>query len=80
MLAGDLAAHSTSGGRTAAKRADAERAGNVSVFFPSTFTVSAQFSTLLKYTAELGFDTIGLDYAWAPAPHLNQALAAECPG
>jgi len=49
---------------------------------PGTFTVPGQFSTFLKYSAELGFDTIGLDYAWGPAPDSKRsqqcAITASC--
>merc|ERR1719188_2429589 len=75
-LSGESAAHSRWGDRTLAKRAGGERTGKLLVFLPGTFTVPAQFSTFLKYSAELGFDTIGLDYAWGPAP--DSKRSEEC--
>lgn len=76
VLSGDMAAHSAWGGRTLARRAEGEPASRLALVLPGTFTIPSQFSMLLKYSAEQGFDTIGLDYAWGPAP--DSARSAAC--
>jgi len=73
ILSGDFAAHSADGGRTVAKRG----LGQVlHVVLPGTFTVPQQFSALLKFSAEQGFDTVGLDYGWGPSP--DSKRSAQC--
>jgi len=82
ILSGAFAAHSAQGGRTVATRAGEASKGKLLIFLPGTFTIPAQFSTFLKYSASLGFDTIGLDYAWGPAPDSKRsqqcAESANC--
>jgi len=46
------------------------------VFLPGTFTVPQQFSRFLEYASQNGFDAVGLDYAWGPAP--DSARNAAC--
>jgi len=73
ILNGDFAAHSADGGRTVAKRG----LGRVlHVSLPGTFTVPQQFSALLKFSVDEGFDTIGLDYGWGPSP--DSKRSAQC--
>lgn len=76
-LAAPLAAHQADGGRTVARRSKAgSGADRLLVFLPGTFTIPQQFSTVLKYAADIGFDTIGLDYAWGPAP--DSKRSSQC--
>jgi len=70
-----LAAHQADGGRTVSRRSQGGlSADRLLVFLPGTFTIPQQFSTVLKYAADAGFDTIGLDYAWGPAPDSKRSL------
>lgn len=73
ILDGAFAAHAADGGRTVAKRSHG-RVLHVSL--PGTFTVPQQFSALLNFSAQVGFDTIGLDYGWGPSP--DSKRSAQC--
>lgn len=77
FFSGDLAAHSAEGGRTVARRAESDgRKSRLLVFLPGTFTIPQEFSVLLKFAVDSGFDTIGLDYGWGPAP--DSKRSSEC--
>uniref|UniRef100_A0A7S0FHT7 1-alkyl-2-acetylglycerophosphocholine esterase n=1 Tax=Pyrodinium bahamense TaxID=73915 RepID=A0A7S0FHT7_9DINO len=75
VLSDDFAAHSAWGGKTVAKSAS-DPEDMLLVFLPGTFTVPAQFSILLEWASSLGFDIIGLDYGWGPAP--DSKVSAQC--
>lgn len=80
-MEGEFAAHSQWGGRTVASRAEHGRGGGtLLVHLPGTFTVPQRYSSLLKYSASLGLDTIGLDYGWGPGPSPRKNLACEKTG
>merc|ERR1719469_1700420 len=73
----DLAAQSAEGARTVARRATASSsAGRLMVHLSGTYNIPQEYSTLLKYGVENGFDTIGLNYGWGPVT--DGARSAEC--
>lgn len=73
-----LAAHQVDGGRTVSRRAQGGlSADRLLVFLPGTYNIPQQYSTVLKYAADAGFDTIGLDYAWGLAPDSKRSLQCQ---
>merc|ERR1719469_1282897 len=73
----DLAAQSAEGARTVARRAKTgSNAGRLMIHLSGTYNIPQEYSTLLKYGVDNGFDTIGLNYGWGPVT--DGARSAEC--